>query len=113
MTFYSEMADVALELLTEYGRSITLTRTTGGSIDPVTGAIIAGASDDQVTIGVIKPYQASLIDGTLIKASDKEVILSSSIAPLMTDTINGMQIVKIDEISPAGTVVVYKVQVRS
>jgi hypothetical protein len=112
MTFYSELAEVAVELLTEFGQAITLTRTTGKSIDPVTGAITPGTSDNQPTIGVIKPYAKNLIDGTLIQVGDKEVILSPAIAPLTSDTINGMQVVNITEINPAGTVLVYKVQVR-
>ena len=112
MTFYSELAEVAVELLTEFGQAVTLTRTTGKSIDPVTGDITAGTSDDQETIGVIKPYSESLIDGTLIQVGDKEAIIMATIAPLTSDRINGMQIIKIIKINPAGTVLVYKVQVR-
>ena len=112
MTFYSEMAAVAVELLTEFGQAVTLTRRTGKSIDPVTGAITPGTSSDQSTIGVIKPYAKNLIDGTLIQVGDKEAILSPAITPLTSDTINGMQIVNITEVNPAGTVLVYKVQVR-
>ena len=112
MTFYTEMAGVAVELLTEFGQAATLTRTTGKVIDPVTGAITPGTSNDQATIGVIKPYAKNLIDGTLIQVGDKEVVLSPTIPPLTSDTINGMQIVNITEVNPAGTVLVYKVQVR-
>ena len=113
MTFYSELADVAVELLTEFGKEITLERTIGGSGHPVTGVVTTGTPNDQVTIGVVKPYEKNLIDGTIIQAGDKEVILSPEIEPLMTDTIDGMQIVNIIEINPAGTVLVYKVQVRA
>jgi hypothetical protein len=113
MTFYSDMAEVSVELLTEFGQTITLERTTGKSTDPVTGIITGGTPDNQETVGVIKPYKQSLIDGTVIKAGDKEAILSPEVEPLMTDTINGMQIVNIDEINPAGTVLAYKLQVRA
>lgn len=112
MTFYSELAAVAVELLTEFGQAITLTRTTGKSIDPVTGVATPGTSADQETVGVIKPYAKGLIDGTLIQVGDKEAIITATIEPLTSDRINGMQIVNITEINPAGTVLVYKVQVR-
>ena len=113
MTFYSDMAEVAVELLTEFGQSITLTRTTGGGIDPVTGAITPGIDDSKVTTGVITSYDKELVDGTLILSTDKRVVLSADVQPLITDTINGMRIINIDEKNPAGTVLEYIVQVRS
>ena len=112
MTLYSDLANVAVELLTEFGQSITLTRTTGETTDPVSGAVFQGASADQLTTGVMKPYAKNLIDGNLIQVGDKEVVLSPTVAPLTTDRINDMQIVNITEINPAGTVLIYKVQVR-
>ena len=113
MTFYSDMADVAVELLAEFGKTITLERITGGSTNPVTGVVTPGSEDNQETVGVVKPYKQSLIDGTIIKMGDKEAILSPEVEPLMTDTIEGMQIININKIDPAGTVLAYKLQVRA
>ena len=79
----------------------------------MTGVVTPGSEDNQETVGVVKPYKQSLIDGTIIKMGDKEAILSPEVEPLMTDTIEGMQVVNIDKINPAGTVLAYKLQVRA
>lgn len=115
-TFYAEMAATALELLREFGTSVTLKRTTGASTDPVTGVVTAGTADDQTTTGLLTPFPDRLIDGTRILASDRKLILSPEVRPLMTDkpVIGGQQwsIVQIDTIEPTDTPVVYMVQVR-
>ena len=117
MSFYSDMAEVAVELLNEFGQSITLTRTTGGSINPVTGVVVPGADDSKQTFGVIMPIKRPFADGfinqTLISESNRQAILSPDVEPLITDRINGMEIVNIDEISPAGTVLAYRLLVKS
>jgi hypothetical protein len=83
--FYDDMAATALELLAEFGQSVTLSRTTGGSIDPVTGAVTAGTDASVITTGLIKPYPDKMIDGTRILASDRELVLSNEQVPLSTD----------------------------
>ena len=116
MTFYDRMAETATRLLTEYGQAITLTRTTGGSVDPVTGAVTAGATTYYTPMGVLRPFPDRLIDGTRILASDREVVMDSTVAPLTTDllTIGGQAwtIINVVTVSPAGTDLVYRVQVR-
>lgn len=114
--FYTEMAAVALELLEEFGQSITLSRETGGSIDPITGEVTAGTDASVTTTGLIKPYPDRMIDGTRILSSDRELVLSNEQVPLPSDkpTIGGEEwsIVEITTVSPAGTDVVYFCQVR-
>jgi hypothetical protein len=114
--FYDDMAATALELLAEFGQSVTLSRTTGGSIDPVTGAVTAGTDASVITTGLIKPYPDKMIDGTRILASDRELVLSNEQVPLSTDkpVIGGEEfaIVDIKTVSPAGTDVVYFCQAR-
>lgn len=116
MTFYAEMADVATELLTEFGQTVTITRTTGGSIDPVTGVETPGTTAVYSPVGVLKPYPNRLIDGTRIKAGDRELIVDDTVEPLLTDaiTVNGEALVaqEIEVVSPAGTPIVYKIRVR-
>ena len=117
MAFYDDMAATALELLTEFGVTITLPRTTGGSIDPVTGSVIAGTDASVTTTGLIKPYPDNLIDGTRIMQGDRELVLSNEQDPLPTDTptIGGenWSIVSIKTIKPDdATPVVYFCQVR-
>lgn len=117
-TFYQDMAAVALELLQEFGASVTLPRESGGSVDPVTGVVTPGSDDTQTTTGLLKPYPDSLIDGTRILATDKMLVLSDEVEPLMTDTpqMGGStfgSVVSIKTVSPAGTPICYFVQVRA
>lgn len=116
MSFYSDMAATALELLAEFGTSITLKRSTGSSIDPTTGATTAGTDTSVITTGMLKKYPDSMIDGTRIQSGDKELILSSEQVPTTTDKplIDGENwtVVKIDTVSPAGIPLVYFCQVR-
>ena len=117
MTFYSDMAEVAVELLTEFGKTITLERTTGKSTNPVTGIVTPGSEDNQETVGVIMPIKRPFADGfinqTIISEANRQAILAPNVEPLITDKINGMEIVNIDEISPAGTVLAYRLLVKS
>jgi len=116
MSFYDDMAAVALELLDEFGQAITLPRTTGGSVDPITGIVTPGTDASVVTTGLLKPYPDAMIDGARILSSDRELVLSDEqvVNPTDKPLIDGEEwsIVNIKTINPAGTVVCYFVQVR-
>lgn len=118
MSFYGDMADVALELLAEFGAAVSLPRGTGGQINPVTGEVYANTAVTTVTTtGLLRPYDDNMIDGARILAGDRELILSDEQAPTPSDkpTIGGDQwaIVSIKNIKPDGvTPVCYFVQVR-
>lgn len=116
MSFYDEMAATATELLTEFGAPVTLTRVTGGRIDPITGVVTPGTDDTQTTIGMLKKFPDNLIDGTRIQSGDRTLILDASVEPLMTDrpVIGGQEWtpVSIETVNPAGTPLVYFVHSR-
>ena len=116
-TFYGEMADMATELFTEFGAQFTITRTTGESTDPVTFVVTPGSDTTYTPYGIIKPYPLDKIDGTLIKAEDRMLILDDTIEPLLTDVVTtdseSWNIVSITTIKPDdATSVVHFVQVR-
>jgi len=116
MSFYSDIAATALSLLQKFGQTITLVRVTGASVDPVTGAAVAGTDASVTTTGVLGKFPDKLIDGTRILASDRRLILSNEQTPVMSDlvTVNGYNwtIIDIETVSPAGTDVIYICQVR-
>jgi hypothetical protein len=116
MAFYDDMAATATELLAEFGAPIAITRETGGSRDPVTGVETPGTVETFTPSGVLKPYPARLIDGTLIQAGDRELIIDASMTPLMTDRplVSGREwaIVRITTVNPAGTPIVHRLQLR-
>ena len=116
--FYTEMADVAVELIEEFGAPVTLNRVTGESYDPVTGNLTdPGAEDSKNTMGLLVSFPTDLIDGTRILATDKRLIVDGSVEPRMSDVPEMFgeklgTIVHIDKKSPAGVPLVYFLQVR-
>ena len=111
MSFYDDMADTVTELLTEFGQTVTLSRSTT-TFDPVIGMNTESSTASLETIGVIVPIRQSLIDGTRVQVGDKLYTLGPDVEPLMADKIDGWSIIAIEPINPAGTVLAYKVQVR-
>lgn len=113
---YASMADTALALLERFGSTITLTRTTGSSTNPITGVETPGSDASVTTTGLLKPYPDRMVDGNRILASDRQLVLSNEQEPLPSDkpVVGGenWSIVDITTVSPAGTVVVYFCQVR-
>jgi hypothetical protein len=115
MSFYSNMAATALRLVTKYGQSITLTRPTGGTFSPTTGAETGGTTTTITGYGAAVPWEKTATDQNV--NNDLMVILeATSTAPAINDTctINSVayKVVSIDIISPAGTVVAYVLRCR-
>lgn len=114
--FYSGMAATASRLLARFGSPVTLSRSTGGSRDPVTGVETPGIDDSKTTVGILKKYPDKLIDGTRIKTGDRLLVVDASVEPLMTDrpVIGGQEWtpVSIEAANPAGTPLVYFIHAR-
>lgn len=114
--FYNSMAATASKLITKFGAQGTIKRTTGGSIDPVTGDTTAGTTVTYTPNTIVQKYADELIDDTRILSSDRLIILDNTIEPLTTDkiTIRGEDwtIVSVSESRPAGIPLVYFVQAR-
>lgn len=114
--FYDNMAATASRLIGKYGQAISIKRTTGGTIDPVAGTVTAGTASTLTTTGILQRYPDSLIDGTRILTSDRLAILAPTTAPTLTDKLTfgskDWAIVSIQTANPAGTPLVYFVQVR-
>ena len=114
--FYPRMAATASRLIGKYGQAISIKRTTGDTIDPVTGITTAGTSSTLTTTGILQRYPDSLIDGTRILTSDRLAILAPTFEPTLEDTLSfggkDWTIASIQTANPAGTPLVYFVQVR-
>lgn len=119
MTFYTDMAATALDLLTEFGQAGTVTRTTiagGGPADPTGGT--ASTADTTARMAVF-PVSDSRIDGTNIKAGDFQVICDAvdvSADDTITASFGGaalnLTIVKLGRIAPAGVTVAFDMVCR-
>lgn len=95
---------------------VKITRTTGGTFDPVEGETTGGTTDILPTVGVVVKLESRLIDGTRIKATDKMILLDKDVTPLYTDliTFGGVDhtVVDIGEINHAGITQLWKVVCR-
>jgi len=116
MSFYSDMAAVANELLLEFGEAITLRRTTPGTFDGATETETGATVADLATLGIQSKYAQGLIDGTRIQSQDKLFILDDTQIPSVTDQIKVgsvyWSIVDVKPVEPAGVPLVYFVQAR-
>lgn len=118
MTFYSDMQNVSLSLLRQFGQSGTLRQTTS-SYDPSTGEAILSPVDTAVTVAVLPlPRGKDEFAPELIEASTNIVMMSANeiqaagitITPNDKVVIGGtvFDITDLTPIAPAGVVVVYK-----
>lgn len=119
MAFYDRMQQTATKLLDRFGAPAVIHRTIGEVFDPVTGATAPGTEEDHETVGVLVKYSDQEIDGTKIRRGDRRLIIAAeplSIEPTTADrvTANGVQYTIEDApaANPAGTPIVYYLQVR-
>jgi len=117
MSFYDNAAATAAKLLQKFGKAFEFKRPTGGSIDPVTGAVTPGTVTIFRPNGIFKRItKDDLVDGTLIQKGDKMLIIDDTFKPEFTDTvtINGAnwQIIDVTPVDPAGQAVIYYIQAR-
>jgi len=114
--FYTNIAATASRLIAEYGKPITIKRTTAGAYNAITGVTTAGTTATFTPQGIFQTIKSELIDGTLIQRGDKMFIIDNSFSPLMSDKVTissqDWDIVNIREVEPAGTALVTFVQVR-
>lgn len=86
MAFYDDMADVATELLTEFGRTVTFERITD-TFNPVTGKDTARTTTEFTPVGVEVPINKALIDGTRVQIGDRFLTIDAATGyvPEMSD----------------------------
>ena len=117
MSFYSEAASVADELIREYGQAVTLTTTSSSVYDPATGTATSVTST-QAAQAVVFPRGAKDVDGTLIKQGDQKLLLSmvGVTAPQLDDTVTigatTYTITFIKLLAPAGINVLCECNIR-
>ena len=124
MTFYPRLQATANRLLKGKGQSLTLTKITAGTYNPATGGFTGAGTSTQTAYGTILDYETKQIDGTLIKAGDKQLLLSAVKTdgtaltdPVLGDTVSIGGVVytlvePLKEVNPAGTVVMFDCNVR-
>lgn len=125
---YSGLQDTATAMLKNFGTTATLIKAVPGSFDPETG------SDDTAQVHTCEVF--AVFVGVSTKYKDKFAIQSGDsialvapnggtfvsppahyfpgeeVIPEQNDILNGWTILDVEEVNPAGTVVLYKCHVR-
>lgn len=115
---YSSLQATATRLLTENGQSITLTYQTAEVINPATGVVTTPATTNTISgYGIATNYDKSEIDGNAIQSSDIRLLISNiSTAPGSgwTASVDGKvhRVMDVRQIKPAGTNIMYILQLR-
>jgi hypothetical protein len=122
MAFYDEMAVMALDLITEFGQPVTLRDTVKGVYNPSTGKTGPDTVTERTAQGILLDFTGQEFQtNSLIKVGDKKLKIAASglAAPptlLSKAVIQGKTwsiIPPLKEINPAGTPLLYELQVRS
>lgn len=113
--FYASMAATSARLIRDKGQVVTLSSPEGGTYSPAVG--FNPPTDAPVTTsGVALAYPARSVDGTTILQGDVRLLLSPDVDPrgYKVATFDGVAhaIVSVQPLSPAGTVLLYELQVR-
>lgn len=103
---YSSIIATAKRLIDKFGKTFTrVTSTTSG--EEWNPTIVE--TETSIT-GVMTTYKNNQIDGTLILASDKQILTYDEVT--IGDKIDEYNVVNVDIIAPANDKILYKVQVR-
>ena len=122
MAFYEEMAVMALEMITDFGQVVIISKTEPGEYDPELGGEVPGATVEQIAQGILLDFTGQeLQNNSLIKQGDKKLKIAAQGLQWAPDLLNKIVvqgrvwsiIPPLKEINPAGTPILYELQVRS
>lgn len=117
MSFYSNLSATAKRLLAKYGQIVTVSRQSGGTFDPITGAVTGDTQTTFTPNVAVFDYETIQVDGKSIQVGDKRLIMESTTAPKIGDIITlsdgDMTCVDFSTLAPGGEVVIYELQIRS
>ncbi|MGX4728068.1 hypothetical protein [Pseudomonas corrugata] len=122
MAFYDEMAVMALEMISEFGQPVTISRTEPGEYDPETGGETPGTTVEQTAQGILLDFTGQEFqNNSLIRQGDKKLKIVAQGLEWVPDLLNKVVIQgrtwsivpPLKEVNPAGTPILYELQVRS
>jgi len=120
-TFYDEMAALALEMITEFGQPVIIRATTVGEYDPEAGTALPDTVIDQTAQGLLIDFTGQEFqNNSLIKQGDKKLKVAAQGLAWVPGLLNKVIVQgctwsivpPLKEINPAGTPILYELQVR-
>ena len=122
MAFYDEMAVMALEMITEFGQPVTIRDIKPGEYDPETGSAGPDTVTEQTAQGILLDFTGlEFQNNSLIKQGDKKLKIAAQGLAWAPGLLNKVVIQgrtwsivpPLKEVNPAGTPILYELQVRS
>ncbi len=122
MAFFDEMAVMALEMITEFGQPVTIRDIKPGKYDPDTDSAGPDTIIEQTVQGILLDFTGlEFQNNSLIKQGDKKLKVAAQGLEWVPDLLNKVVIQgrtwsivpPLKKISPAGTPILYELQVRS
>lgn len=122
MAFYDEMAVMALDLITEFGQSVTIRDIAKGVYDPSKGGTGADTVSERTAQGILLDFTGQEFQtNTLIKVGDRKLKIAAKgleqpptlLSKVVVQGRTWSIIPPLKEINPAGTPLLYELQVRS
>ncbi|UZE14800.1 hypothetical protein [Pseudomonas sp. B21-053] len=122
MAFYDETAVMALEMITEFGQPVIIRAATAGEYDPATGTAGPGTVAEQTAQGILLDFTGQEFqNNSLIKQGDKKLKLAAKGLEWAPGLLNKVIVQgriwsivpPLKESNPAGTPILYELQVRS
>lgn len=122
MSFYTEMAEMALELIAEFGQPVVLQESTPGEYDPETGQTGPEQKREQIAQGIMADFTGlEFQNSSLIRQGDKKLKLAakglewlpSLMSHVVVQGVIWSIVPPLKEINPAGTPLLFELQVRS
>lgn len=115
--FYANLKSTASKLLQSKGQQVTFTRSVEASFDPATGIKTEDTDITFAGYGAAFDYNKTEIDGEIVQAGDIRFLMEATdTAPALGDTttIDSIiyRVMNVEVTSPAGTAVIYTVQLR-
>lgn len=114
MSFYQNLANTSLKLISEKGKNVTLRYVSAGSYDVDNDTVSSTSNTDKQVKAVRTEFKTSEIDGTLIKEDDfKLMIAAKSLTAkpenddLIVDDQKTYKIKRVKKIAPADVDLVY------
>ncbi|RQO62231.1 hypothetical protein [Pseudomonas sp. KBW05] len=120
--FYDRFAEVALRLITQFGQPVAIRKSEPGEYNPETGGESPGATVEQIAHGVLLDFTGQEFqNNSLIKQDDKKLKIAAQGLEWAPDLLNQVIVQgrtwtivpPLKEVNPAGTPILYELQVRS
>lgn len=118
MTFYSGLAATATKLLTEKGQPMIIRRTGVTTRDPAAGSVTESPPVDYDVKGILVGYKDYFAASELIQRGDRRALIEAGVVtPTKEDQLladgRAWTIIDVETVSPAGTPILFKLQVRA